>query len=67
MVVNPRVLDVSGDTATARTYYLLASFQNDVCTVRGTGRYEETLERGADGEWRIKELVAYRNVVFMNS
>jgi 3-phenylpropionate/cinnamic acid dioxygenase small subunit len=67
IVVNPRVLSLDGDSATTRTYYLTATYQNDVCKVNGTGRYEDTLERGTDGIWRIKVRRAARNVVFLNA
>jgi 3-phenylpropionate/cinnamic acid dioxygenase small subunit len=67
IVVNPRVLSIDGDRATTRTYYLTAVYQDDVLKVNGTGRYDDTLERGEDGEWRIGVRRAARNVVFTHS
>jgi uncharacterized protein (TIGR02246 family) len=64
LTVNPRVLAIDGDEATAASYYVTARFQNDVLDVTGTGRYKDKLVRCSDGRWRIKERLAWRNVVF---
>ena len=54
------VVDVDGDTATARTYVnavLMTSHAPDAAWVEAVGHYDDTLVRTADG-WRIRTRVA---------
>lgn len=62
--VNPRVLSLDGDEATATAYYTAATLKDDVITATSIGRYHDTLVRCPDGQWRIKVRKGHRRVVY---
>jgi hypothetical protein len=58
LLVNSRVVSVDGDRASAYSYYVILKGSTDDVWVNTSGRYHDTLERGADGRWRLKERLA---------
>lgn len=58
MVANP-VLDIDGDTASGKWYYVVMIESGDGGVEWGQGRYDEEYRR-VDGEWRISRITAAR-------
>jgi ketosteroid isomerase-like protein len=52
------IVELDGDTATCRSTMFVVMEHEDRPVLRVFGRYEDRLERGADGVWRFAERVA---------
>jgi 3-phenylpropionate/cinnamic acid dioxygenase small subunit len=58
LTVNPRVVSIESDRATALSYYVVLRGSSDDVWVNTTGRYTDELVRSSDGRWRIRERLA---------
>jgi ketosteroid isomerase-like protein len=56
VTVNPNV-ELEGDRGVATSTFLSLRAKDGGIVVASTGRYEDRLERGADGRWRLAERV----------
>ena len=54
-LVVPMDVRVDGDTAEAVSYFLFLAETSTAPVVRVFGTYRDTLARGADGTWRIRQ------------
>jgi ketosteroid isomerase-like protein len=52
------VIELDGNTANCRSYFFVLQEYEERPIVRVFGRYLDSLERGADGRWRLRERVA---------
>lgn len=59
-VSNP-IIDINGDTATGKWYYIVMYHAPDGTLEIGQGEYHDEY-RKVDGEWKIESLVALRNI-----
>jgi 3-phenylpropionate/cinnamic acid dioxygenase small subunit len=57
LLVEP-LIEVDGDHATARSYFVVLVEHEGRPTVRVFGRYADRLSRAADGRWRFAERLA---------
>lgn len=58
VMTNPRITSLEGSEARVLSWYLIIRDYGGRPGVRSTGRYQDELERGADGRWRIRERLA---------
>jgi SnoaL-like domain len=58
LVIEP-LIDVDGDQASARSYFVVLVEHEGRPTVRVFGRYHDRLRRGADGRWRFAERLSF--------
>ena len=57
LVIEP-LIEIGGDQATARSYFVVLVEHEGRPTVRVFGRYADRLRREADGRWRFAERLA---------
>jgi ketosteroid isomerase-like protein len=56
VLAQPRVV-VEGDSASAKSFFVVIHNIDDAPTLFSTGRFHDRLERGVDGRWRLAERV----------